>query len=212
MNHIVLLGDSVFDNAAYVAAGAPDVVVQLREDLPDGWKATLLAVDGSVTRDVQRQAAQLPRDATHSILSCGGNDALGHMGLLDEPARSMTEALTKLAEAGAIFQHNYRAMLDALLRTKLPVAVCSIYYPRFPDPQLQRLAVTALTVFNDTIISEAFARGLPLLDLRLICNEDEDYANPIEPSAQGGEKIAAAIKRLVAEHDFARHRTEVFVR
>lgn len=211
MNHIVLLGDSVFDNAAYVAAGAPDVVKQLRQRLPDGWKATLLAVDGSVTRDVQRQAAQIPRDATHLILSCGGNDALGHMGLLDEPARSMTEALTRLAEAGANFQQHYRAMLDALLCTDLPLGVCSIYYPRFPDPQLQRLAVTALTIFNDAIIREVFARRIPLLDLRLICDEDGDYANPIEPSARGGEKIAAAIERLAAEHDFTRHRTEVFV-
>jgi hypothetical protein len=122
----------------------------------------------------------------------------------------MTEALTKLAEAGANFQQHYRAMLDALLRTDLPLGVCSIYYPRFPDPQLQSLAVAALTIFNDTIIREAFARGLPLLDLRLICDEDGDYANPIEPSS-GGEKIAGAIKKLVAEHDFTRHRTEVFV-
>ena len=30
MKHIVLLGDSIFDNAAYVAGG-PDVVKQLRE-------------------------------------------------------------------------------------------------------------------------------------------------------------------------------------
>ena len=54
------------------------------------------------------------------------------------------------------------------------------------------------------------ARGLPLVDLRLICDRDEDYANPIEPSARGGDKIAAAVARLVAEHDFARRRSEVF--
>jgi hypothetical protein len=33
MNHIVLLGDSIFDNAAYVAGG-PDVVRQVRDNLP----------------------------------------------------------------------------------------------------------------------------------------------------------------------------------
>lgn len=210
MNHIVLLGDSVFDNAAYVA-GAPDVIKQLKRRLPANWKATLLAVDGSIAPDVQRQLAQIPVDAAHLVVSCGGNDALRHAGLLSEPARSMAEALTKLAEACANFEHNYRAMLDALLRKNLPLAVCTIYYPRFPDPQLQRLAVTALSVFNDAIIREAFARGLPLLDLRLICNEDADYANAIEPSAQGGEKIAAAITKLVATHDFSRRRTEAFV-
>jgi hypothetical protein len=36
MGHLVLLGDSVFDNAAYVGGG-PDVVAQLRARLPTGW-------------------------------------------------------------------------------------------------------------------------------------------------------------------------------
>jgi hypothetical protein len=35
MTHIVLLGDSIFNNAAYVAGG-PDVVRQLRDVLPGG--------------------------------------------------------------------------------------------------------------------------------------------------------------------------------
>jgi len=37
--HIVLLGDSIFDNAGYVAGG-PDVVRQLRDIQPSGWRAT----------------------------------------------------------------------------------------------------------------------------------------------------------------------------
>jgi len=77
---------------------------------------------------------------------------------------------------------------------------------------MQRLAVAGLTVFNDVITRQAFARGLPLIDLRLVCDEDADYANPIEPSSQGGEKIASTIARLVAEHDFSRRRSEVFTR
>jgi hypothetical protein len=77
---------------------------------------------------------------------------------------------------------------------------------------MQRLAVTALTLFNDAILRAAFARGLPLIDLRLVCDDDADYANPIEPSSQGGEKIVRAIARLLAEHDFSRRHTEVFVR
>ena len=39
----------------------------------------------------------------------------------------------------------------------------------------------------------AFARSVPVIDLRLICTEPADYANPIEPSVQGGQKIASAI-------------------
>ncbi len=70
---------------------------------------------------------------------------------------------------------------------------------------------TALTVFNDVITRQAFLAGVPLIDLRLICTEDADYANPIEPSSQGGDKIARSIARTVTEHDFTRRRTEVFL-
>jgi hypothetical protein len=76
---------------------------------------------------------------------------------------------------------------------------------------MQMLAVTALCVFNDAIIRAAFSHGLPLIDLRLVCDDERDYANSIEPSARGGAKIAAAIKRVVTEHDFSRGRTEAFV-
>ncbi|HEX8687376.1 MAG TPA: hypothetical protein VF654_12790, partial [Pyrinomonadaceae bacterium] len=65
--------------------------------------------------------------------------------------------------------------------------------------------------FNDAIIRAAFEAGAPLLDLRLICDEDADYANPIEPSEAGGAKIADAILRLLSGHDFGKRRTEVFV-
>ena len=100
-------------------------------------------------------------------------------------------------------------MLKEVLARGLPTAICTVYYPRFPEAALQKMAVTALAAFNDCIIRAAFARGLPLLDLRLICNEEGDYANPLEPSARGGEKIARAIAELV-EHGFAGSRTEVF--
>ncbi|HEX2180661.1 MAG TPA: hypothetical protein VHH10_00140, partial [Rubrobacteraceae bacterium] len=69
--------------------------------------------------------------------------------------------------------------------------------------------VTALAVFNDCIIRAAFAHGLPLLDLRSVCTEEADYADPIEPSARGGEKIARAIAEML-EAGFEGARTEVF--
>ena len=208
MSHVVLLGDSIFDNAAYVA-GAPDVIQQVRQRLPEVSKATLLAVDGHTTRGVRGQLRLLPPDATHLIVSAGGNDALGRGDFLGAPARSTAEALMGLAEIGDAFERDYLEMLDGVLARGLPTAICTIYYPRFPEPSLQRIAVAALTVFNDCITRAAFAYGLPLIDLRLICSEASDYANPIEPSAHGGEKISRAIVAVV-EHGFTHGRTEVF--
>ena len=201
VSHVVLLGDSIFDNAAYVAAGAPDVIRQVQQRLPRGWRATLGAVDGSTTADVRSQLRRLPADATHLIVSAGGNDALGNSDFLDAPARSTAGALLGLAEIAERFERVYHAMLAEVLTHGLPTAICTIYYPRFPDATLQKIALVALTVFNDCIIRAAFAHGLPLIDLRLVCTEEGDYANPIEPSSRGGEKIAQAIVRLL-EHDF----------
>jgi hypothetical protein len=208
VGHVVLLGDSVFDNAAYVA-GAPDVVRQVHRRLPPGMEATLAAVDGSKMGDVYQQLKRVPQDATHLVLSVGGNDALGHSEYLDAPARSTAEALLGLAAIGAGFERSYLAILSEVLSLQIPTAICTVYYPRFPDAALQKLAVAGLTVFNDCIVRAAFAYGLPLLDLRLICTEGGDYANPIEPSAQGGEKIARAIAEFV-EQDPAGGRTQVF--
>jgi hypothetical protein len=211
MTHVVLLGDSIFDNGAYVP-GEPDVVRQLRPLLPTGWRATLIAVDGDVTTDVPRQLKGVPADASHLVVSVGGNDALQRIGVFEERAASVADAVKRLSAVAGGFERNYEAMLNAVGERDLPTALCTIYNPRFPDPRLQALAVAGLSVFNDAILRAAIARGLPVLELRLICDRVEDYANPIEPSAKGGAKIAAAIARLLREHDFRKGRTEVFAR
>jgi GDSL-like Lipase/Acylhydrolase family len=193
--HVVLLGDSIFDNAAYVP-GEPDVVTQLGEELPPGWSATLLAVDGDQTGDVGRQLRRLPREATHLVVSAGGNDALGYAHLLGERSTSVADGVEVLGRARDRFAADYAAMVGAVTATGLPTALCSIYDTRLTEPS-PRVIRTALTLFNDCITRAAFARGLTLLDLRLVCHEDTDYANPIEPSAHGGRKIARAIAALL---------------
>lgn len=199
MSHIVLLGDSIFDNGVYVP-GQPDVVRQLRSALPGGWTATLCAVDGAVTRSVAGQLARIPSDATHLVVSVGGNDALGESHLLSSGVRSVAEAVSLLAEAQERFALAYAEMLRSVLGMELPTAVCTIYDTPSTAPN-HRVIRSALALFNDVITRAAFSEGLPLIDLRLICSEDADYANPIEPSARGGEKMAAAIARLVSAKD-----------
>lgn len=102
MSHVVLLGDAILDNGVHVAPD-PDVIRPLRSELPTGWSATLLGLDGHVAADMLHR--QLPR----------------------LPSRA------------------------------------------------------------------AFARGFDLIDLRHICDWPKDYADPIEPSARGGAKVASAI-------------------
>jgi hypothetical protein len=209
MKHIVLLGDSIFDNAAYVHGG-PDVIRQLNAILPSDFKATLMAVDGSVTTDVLTQIPKIPASATHLIVSAGGNDGLSRADILQHPAGSVGDAVDQLASLRAEFCQNYRRILSALLAPKQPLALCTVYDPRFPDALMQRLTTTALNIFNDCILREAITHGLPVLDLRLICTEPEDYANEIEPGVPGGSKIAAGILNLFQNHDFSSTRMVVY--
>jgi lysophospholipase L1-like esterase len=210
MKQVVLLGDSIFDNKTYVGVG-PDVIVQVGEALPSGWSATLAAVDGAITADVKTQLKTMPADATHLIVSAGGNDALQEKGLIEESARSVAEVLDKLAKLKVAFNKSYGAMLDAVAARKLPTAICTIYEARYQDPTTRKIAAAGLTIFNDTILRQAFARGLPVIDLRIMFDDDADYANDIEPSVKGGAKIARAIASLVTTHDFTRRRSEIYV-
>jgi hypothetical protein len=209
VKYIVLLGDSIFDNGAYVDGG-PDVIAQLRAILPREWQATLLALDGSVTTHVLSQIPKIPASATHLIVSVGGNDGLSRVDILQRKARSIGEAVDQLAALRGEFNQNYDQMMTALLKVKLPLAVCTVYDPHFPDPLMQRLTTTALNIFNDCILREAITHGLPVLDLRLICTEAADYANEIEPGVPGGSKMASGIFGLVQNHDFSCGRTVVY--
>jgi len=192
MCHIVLLGDSVLDNLSYTSGG-PDVVTQLRELLPIGWNASLLAVDGATTDEIPGQAQCIPPDGTHLILSVGGNDALSNSDVLVQPFKSTSGALTTLADVSRGFEKKYRRAVAACRETGLPLTICTIYNGNFPDPEYQRLASTALMIFNDVILRVGIEFGLTTIDLRFVCNFAEDYANPIEPASHGGAKIARCI-------------------
>jgi hypothetical protein len=189
--HVALLGDSIFDNRAYTG-GEPDVVTHLRDLLPLGWRATLYAVDGATTADIVRQASRVSGDASHVVLSIGGNDALGQSDLLALPVRSTTETLALFAQRIATFERAYRRAVDTVVALGRPTTLCTIYNGNLEEPRAT-VARVALATFNDVILRVAFERPLPVIDLRAICSDPDDYANPIEPSGTGGRRIASAI-------------------
>jgi len=161
----------------------------------------LLAVDGSTTGGVIRQLDRMPADATHIVVSAGGNDALDHSSMvLHDPADSFSEVLSRMDAICDAFQRDYRGMLQAVRAKGLPTVVCTIYDS---IPGLEPAQRAGLRLFNEIILREAFRARLPTIDLRLICTEPADYAtsSPIEPSAYGGGKIARAIERAIEGAD-----------
>lgn len=198
MRELVLLGDSVLDNRTYVGAGEPDVAAQLQAELPD-WTVTMRAVDGSMVQNVfEALAADPVHRRQHVFLSVGGNDALDSIGLLGDPsAITFAEAMIRLHDVREGFRLRFRPLLARLAGTRALVA--TIYNPAFSggEAALQLPAEAALSAFNDVIQQEVLAHGMQVLDLRGVMAEPADYANPIEPSAKGGAKIARAVARWV---------------
>ncbi len=72
------------------------------------------------------------------------------------------------------------------------------------------MAMAALANFNDAIFRQSFQIKVPLIDLRVLCDEDEDFANPIEPSAVGGQKIARAIVNMLDLSEGSTRKTVIY--
>ena len=225
MNHIILAGDSIFDNGSWVP-GDPDVATQVKSlfDIKD--KVTLLAVDGDIINGVADQLKGLPDDATHLFISVGGNDALGMLGTMRKAVSSVAEGFLHFHKIRKEFERMYEAMLLNALSYNLPTTVCTIYKPclshrnairmfshsesGLTSEQQQKVANTALPIINSVISKEAIKAELPVIDLEVIFNNVDDYANDIEPSAVGGIKMAKIIREIVISHDFSINRTKVY--
>jgi len=188
---LALMGDSIFDNAAYVPGELP-VIGQLQQALPLNWQASLLAVDGHTTTQVLQQFQRLPAEVDAIVISCGGNDALQGCHILSEPVSSVSEALFLLARQLDEFRSHYRQVLQTAKTRCRSVSVCTIYNA---IPGLGADSRTALALYNEAILQEAAIARIDVIDLRVLCTEMSDFSviSPIEPSGAGGRKIAGAI-------------------
>ena len=193
---LALLGDSILDNNPYVAP-EPDTARHLQRSLGSSWVVDLLARDGSTMADLRFQISNLVAIPELAILSVGGNDAMEHIGILEQRTTTTTQLLEQLQNVADTFGTRYRQVLDALLPRVGRLVVCTVYEPPLMDAQTARLARVPLSLLNDQIVRAASALRADVLDLRAICTEASDFVKEIEPSPAGARKIAAAIETLV---------------
>jgi hypothetical protein len=197
--HVALLGDSIFDNASYTA-GEPDVVSHLRRVLPPPWQASLCAVDGATTTGLGEQLARVPADASHVVISIGGNDALQNFDLLSLRVTMSAAALSACADRVVLFERRYRQAIARALALGRSTAICTVYNGAL-DADVAAAARAGVALFNDAILRTAADLRIDVLELRSVCTEPADYANPIEPSGRGGLKIARAVGRMIGALD-----------
>ena len=200
---IILLGDSIIDNGAYVRPGEADVAKQLQALLPQ-QAIIKRAVDGAVCADVLGSQTANLESTDRIILSAGGNDALQHIDLLEAAAATTAkQVLLRLAAIREDFRRTYASLLDRLVTIRAPVLVLTVYNPCFDghgmDATYQQAAEGAISLYDDVIQLEAHRRSFKVLELRTLFTSPADYANPIEPSALGGAKLAQAISAWVKQ-------------
>ena len=205
--HLLMLGDSVFDNGTYVP-GEPDVKAQVSErlnllTLPT--ELTFKALDGAVMMDVlNHQIQNIPDDTTHIALSIGGNDLLGLIQYLGQKqGDTFQHNLVFLSQLKQKFSEEFQKVIQEIDSLKIPFTVCSIYYAgSIVEEGSKRVELGNDLGFSGTdVVVDAFDAAITevaekaeycreLIDLRWLFDHSECYANPIEPSCIGGEKIA----------------------
>jgi len=194
--NVSLLGDSIIDNKVYVGEGELSVTEHLQHNSSSNF--TMIAVDGDTTEDVlENQLDNLKEPVSHIVLSIGGNDLLQNLHLLQDETSGMKFALEKSSELIGEIQENYTKILEHLSNYDAKVLLCTVYEGDLKSDvmlaQFDKAGQAMLKMHNDTVYYLASKFEVDVLELRNIFTNKEDYANPIEPSHIGGEKLAKAI-------------------
>lgn len=194
--NVSLLGDSIIDNKVYVGEGELSVTEHLQHNSSSNF--TMIAVDGDTTEDVlENQLDNLKEPVSHIVLSIGGNDLLQNLHLLQDETSGMKFALEKSSDLIGEIQENYTKILQHLSNYDAKVLLCTVYEGDLKSDvmlaQFDKAGQAMLKMHNDTVYYLASKFEVDVLELRNIFTNEEDYANPIEPSHIGGEKLAKAI-------------------
>jgi hypothetical protein len=203
IRHAVLLGDALEN----IDLGPEDPERALVPQPRNPWKLTVVPAEQILRAGPIRA---IPGDASHVAISLDGGWAIDTSGLLRARANSIHEALDTLAAAAEEFEGILSVLIAAALETGLPTVVCTLVPARFVEPSQQRVAATALAIFNERIERRAFAARLPIVDLRLVCDEDADYASETLLSRTGVRKVANVVRTAFYEASRSGGRTRVF--
>ena len=195
---VALLGDSIIDNKVYVGENELSVTEHLQKINDEDYYFEMIAVDGDTTKEViDNQLEKIRANNSHIVLSIGGNDLLQKLDIMFNETSGMIESLEIASQTIEEIKSRYEEILIHLKNLNQPVLLCTIYEGDLQsDPYLaevEEAGKVLLGMMNDTIHFLGKKHSIEVLELRNIFTEVSDYANPIEPSHSGGEKLAKAI-------------------
>lgn len=181
---IVLLGDSILKNNSYVSDGkGVDNIIKERN-----ITVYSLAENNSKIVDVYSQISKIPLEintkSTVIFLSSGGNDILSFYVDQNGDATDTGFLNTMLAA--------YKKLVKSIQTrmSECKIVLVDIYYPTSNQFTQYRPVIEQ---WNTLIANYARENLLGLLQISQSVTADEDFTLGIEPSEQGGAKIAQQI-------------------
>lgn len=182
---IVLLGDSIFQNKAYVSTGKS--VEELFREKTDN-KTICLAVDHSKIIDIYSQIEKIPDELnngyTNVFLSAGGNDILTHYVDQGNDITDTQFLDSMFSEYKNLLKSIYERIPDA------NIVLLDIYYPNNSTyAKYQHI----ISEWNKKIYDFARENNYSVIRVSTIITKPEDFAFGIEPSQSGGQKLVQAI-------------------
>ena len=174
--NIVLIGDSMLNNSAYVYQNesVPDL---LSKELV-GNTVYNFAKDGATINDCYAQldkiSINLNNTNTYLVVSCGGNNILN-----------------KKTDINNLF-NEYSELLKSI-KSKVPNA--SLYVLNLYTPTNSHYVSyhSSIDQWNQLLTDNAPSLKYTIIDTASLLTSEEDFAYNIEPSAKGGPKIVNAI-------------------
>jgi len=203
IRHLVLLGDALQN--IDLGKGQAESALVPRPRNP--WKLTVIQPP-EVLRPGRVRA--IPTGVTHIGICVDGGWAIETSGLLQGRTQSIRDALDTLAAAADEFEDMFARLIAAATEAGVPTIVCTLVPARYVEPSQERVAATALAIFNDRILRRTIAAHLSIVELRLICDEEGDYASETLLSHAGVRKVANVARSAL--YDISRNpgRTRVY--
>jgi hypothetical protein len=177
---VVLIGDSMLNNSAYVSANqsVPDL---LSKELV-GNTVYNFAKDGSTINDCYAQLDKISTNLNNSntsiIVSCGGNNILNSPSLKKTDMNNLFNEYSKLLKS---------------IKTRVPKA--SVYLLNLYTPTNTHYVSyhSAIKQWNQLLENNKSSLDYTIIDISSLLVSDKDFTYNIEPSERGGKKIIEAI-------------------
>ena len=177
---IVLIGDSMLNNSAYVSAN---------QSVPDLLSKKLVgntlynfAKDGATINDCYAQldkiSTELNNSTTYIVVSCGGNNILSSRSL-------------KTTNINNLF-NQYSELLKSI-KTRVPNASVYVLDLYTPTNSHYMSYHEAIDQWNQLLEDNKSYLQYKIINTSSLLVTEEDFSYNIEPSEKGGKKIVEAI-------------------